>query len=135
MYEEQVKLFRYCAEANCAECAVAGCPGPQKFLKQAADAIEELSHEYESIEKSLTKSLELVRKLQSQRWIPVTEQLPDAFEEILLQFPSNQAAGFCDRDGYWSVYLGDGLYTEVAKNEPKPTHWARKILEPPKEET
>lgn len=89
---------------------------------------------YESIEKSLTESVELVRKLQSQRWIPVMEQLPSAYKEVLLLFPHNQAAGFVDRDGCWIVYSGDGFYTEVADNEPKPTHWARKLLEPPKEE-
>lgn len=43
MYEKQVKLLRYCAEADCTECAVAGCPGPRELLKKAADAIEELS--------------------------------------------------------------------------------------------
>ena len=67
-------------------------------------------------------------------WIPVTERLPDADEDVLLQFPNNQAAGFCDRDGCWGVYSGDGFYTEVADNEPKPTHWAKKLPEPPKED-
>lgn len=43
MYEEQVKLFRYCAEADCTECAVAGCTGTREFLKEAANIIEELS--------------------------------------------------------------------------------------------
>lgn len=68
------------------------------------------------------------------RWVSVTERLPDAYEEVILQFPNNQAAGFCDRDGCWGVYSGDGFYTEVADNEPKPTHWAKKLPEPPKEE-
>ena len=68
------------------------------------------------------------------RWIPMTERLPDAYEEVLLLFPHNQAAGFIDRDGYWSVYSGDGFYTEVAENEPKPTHWTKKLPEPPKED-
>ena len=61
MYEKQVKLLRYCAKADCTECAVAGCPGPQKFLMEAADAIEELSRRLEQ---------------ELPRWIPVTERLP-----------------------------------------------------------
>lgn len=43
MYENQVKLLRYCANTDCTECAVAGCPGPQAYLSVAADIIEELS--------------------------------------------------------------------------------------------
>jgi len=51
-------------------------------LNGAADAIEELSREYESIAASLTESVELVRKLQSPRWIPVTERLPEESESL-----------------------------------------------------
>lgn len=79
---------------------------------QAADAIEELSKPH---------------------WVSVNERLPKAYEEVTLRFPNNQAAGFCDRDGCWAVYSGDGFYTEVADNEPKPTHWMKKLPEPPKE--
>ena len=45
VYEKMVKLLRYCANADCTECAVAGCPGPQKFLQEAADAIDKLIEE------------------------------------------------------------------------------------------
>ena len=85
----------------------------------------------------LTKSMcgETLAELEKPRWVSVTEHFPDAYEDVLLQFPNNQAAGFCDRDGCWSVYSGDGFYTEVADNEPKPTHWAKKLPYPPKEET
>lgn len=133
MYEQLVRDLRNWSKAWGEEPNPIG-PVPVKRLAEAADAIEELSREYESIAKSLTESVELVRKLQSPRWVSVTERLPDAYEDVLLQFPNNQAAGFCDRDGCWGVYSGDGFYTEVADNEPKPTHWAKKLPEPPKEE-
>lgn len=110
-YEKLIKelrdAFKTATEAN---------TNPYRFVPyyaKAADAIEELS---------------------KPRWVSVNERLPKAYEEVLLLFPHNQAAGFCDRDGCWAVYSGDGFYTEVADNEPKPTHWMKKLPEPPKEE-
>ena len=113
-------------------------------MEKAADAIEELSRAKEELAKQvaywqaqLTKSMcgETLAELEKPRWVSVTEHFPDAYEDVLLQFPNNQAAGFCDRDGCWGIYSGDGFYTEVADNEPKPTHWVKKLPEPPKEET
>lgn len=112
MYEELVRDLRNWSKAWGEEPNPVGLV-PVKRLAEAADAIEELS---------------------KPRWVSVKERLPDAYEDVLLQFPNNQAVGFCDRDGCWGVYSGDGFYTEVADNEPKPTHWAKKLEEPPKEE-
>ena len=127
MYNELIESLRYEAVF-----AYLGSDGEwlSEMMKQAADVIEELSRENESLAKSVNEASEILRR----RWIPVTERLPKAYEEVTLRFPNNQAAGFCDRDGCWAVYSGDGFYTEVADNEPKPTHWARKLMEPPKEE-
>lgn len=132
MYDNLVKRLRADADYmdNNGIMLYAAAP----FYRECADAIEELSREYESIAASLNESVELVRKLQIPCWVPVAERFPDAYEDVLLQFPNNQAAGFCDRDGCWGVYSGDGFYTEVADNEPKPTHWAKKLPGPPKEE-
>lgn len=68
MYEELVKRLHQRIALT-----AAGSP-LQDDLREAADAIKELSREYESIAASLNESVELVRKLQSPRWIPVTEE-------------------------------------------------------------
>ena len=119
MYDELVKRLRYDAELLSQDGWAAG------LFTEAADAIEKLIE--------VIQNHDFLESLIKPRWIPVTEKPPKAYEDVLLLFPHNQAAGFCDRDGCWSVYSGDGFYTEVAKNEPKPTHWARKLPEPPKE--
>jgi len=44
MYEELVKLARYCAEKDaCINCPVGGCGGPTGLMNRLADAIEELN--------------------------------------------------------------------------------------------
>lgn len=104
---------------------------------EAADAIEELqqtAEHYKGCSDDWYKEA-CDYKAMLPRWIPVTNRLPDVYEDVLLQFPNNQAVGYIDRDGCWGVYSGDGFYTEVADNEPKPTHWAKKLPEPPKEES
>lgn len=117
MHDDLVKSLRETRERVRKHPEVAMYVPPYQ-LSAAVDAIEELVGKVEQLP----------------RWIPVTEKPPKAYEDVLLLFPHNQAAGFCDRDGCWSVYSGDGFYTEVADNEPKPTHWARKLPEPPKKE-
>ena len=54
------------------------------MVMEAADAIEELSREYESIAASLNESVELVQKLQQPRWIPVSERLPEDSGDYLV---------------------------------------------------
>lgn len=134
MYEELVRLLKYKAERFDYD----GWVDTAVVMEKAADAIEELIGSVGCYE--ATTDMALIEEDGSTvirfvpKWIPVTENPPKAYEDVLLLFPHNQAAGFCDRDGCWSVYSGDGFYTEVADNEPKPTHWARKLPEPPKEE-
>ena len=141
MYEELVRLLKDKAERFDYD----GWVDTAVVMEKAADAIEERDRYALALQQEMMAEAEshiaLVERLNKQveelskpRWIPVTERLPDAYEEVLIKFQNNQAAGFVDRDGCWGVYSGDGFYTEVTNNEPKPTHWAKKLPEPPKEE-
>lgn len=71
------------------------------------------------------------------KWIPVTERLPYAADDVLLYFGKEgktQAAGFMMWDGEdqtWHTYSDDGYYTDC---ESAPTHWMP-LPEPPKEES
>lgn len=96
---------------------------------QAADAIEELSREYESIAASLNESVELVRKLRSPRWVSVTERLPGR-EWVLCKCRAKIYEVLSLRDGYWyhdpqHQYMS-GFVTHWMPLPPAP--------EPPKEE-
>lgn len=122
MYEELVKRLRDKASGLDYD----GWVDTAASLEEAADAIEKLVE--------VIQNHDFLESLIKPCWVSVTERLPSAYEEVLLRFPYNQAAGFCDRDGCWAVYSGDGFYTEVADNESKPTHWMKKLPEPPKEE-
>ena len=92
MPDDLVERLRYCAVSDnqCSECKYrGGSPDGSKMcidllMEDAADAIEELSRKYESIAASLNESVELVRKLQQPRWIPVSERLPEDSGDYLV---------------------------------------------------
>lgn len=117
MYEELVKrLNAYSAEHEC----------HGGITAEAADAIEELSREYESIAKSLTESVELVRKLKKPRWIPVTERLPKKWTWVLVCFDGADvpSTAFVNSTSNW---IGEDMYTNYDV-----THWMP-LPKPPKE--
>lgn len=113
MYDELVKRLKETS-----------CGAEETLWWQAADAIEELSRENESLAKSVNEASEILRR----RWIPVTERLPDDRVEVLVSSgmfaPLIEVAFY---DGlFYSAWDGE---TEIAAV----THWMP-LPEPPKEE-
>jgi hypothetical protein len=120
MYDELVKDLRESAPKALAEADFDFVEG---WLKEAADAIEELSRENESLAKSVNEASDILRR----RWIPVTERLPEDRVEVLVS--SGMFAPFIEvafYDGlFYSAWDGE---TEIAAV----THWMP-LPQPPEE--
>lgn len=56
-------------------------------VQEAADAIEELSKENESLGKDLTSAVEMLKKKRKPKWIPVTDRLPEDGQKVLALEP------------------------------------------------
>lgn len=122
MYEALISHLRECAKYDKAE----------NTFEEAADAIEELYREYESVSKDLVESVELCRKLKKPKWIPVTERLPDTPGEYMVAY----------HPCYWDR-VSDGIEVGLDSFRGK-TSWAKKkyqrvthwmpLPQPPKEE-
>ena len=109
---------------------------PEKFSKnaelldvlmKAADAIEELSRENESLAKSVNEASEILHK----RWIPVTERLPEDLTRVIVFCEDGVSYGLCEHliaDDEEVVEWHDFLHYPIT-----PTHWMP-LPEPPKEE-
>ena len=137
MYDELVKRLREEANSWCINCCYrAGnciCAAPDDRKKdcdicsklQAADAIKELSHDYEKLAEDFNGAVELLHKREKPRWIPVTERLPEPEEDVLVLFPHNKAVAYMLDDGRWQVNSGDGWSTNIdlEGGEKGPTHW------------
>ena len=114
MYETLVAALRNVNEYD---------SGYAKLMYDAADAIEELTRENESLAKSVNEASEILHR----RWIPVTERLPECGERVLI---SNGKGFVCE--AYLSErkrWMRHGCYMDYMQ----PTYWMP-LPEPPKEE-
>ena len=103
------------------------CQGKDCAVLQAADAIEELSRELDSVN-------ELVTALDGAipRWIPVTEWLPKTGEYVLVRFKNNDMAVACifERDEnftFWRAMTDEEWCVDC---DTEPSHWMP-LPEPP----
>lgn len=123
MYDELVRRLRICPDYNdgCVNCQHEhdlGCR--TTTMREAADAIEELSRENESLAKSVNEASEILRK----RWIPVTEKPPlkvgdDGYNGYLVY-----ANGYYEIADYVTEKFDNVPYFHVdGEYEPDVTHW------------
>ncbi len=98
--------------------------------KEAADAIEERCQQ---VDKFAEEAALLYAKLP--HWIPVTEQLPEKMQYVLVRYKNNDMAvaswfGGDEDIRFWRVMTDEGWCADC---DTEPTHWMP-MPEPPKEE-
>lgn len=132
MYDELVKRLRDLAGEQMFDFE------RQPYL-QAADAIEELSHDYEKLAEDFNGAVELLHKKSKPSWIPVTERVPDNRRDVQITAFWHDAwrtmYGYYD-GAYWHLYTS----THIEVTDVYVIGWMEKptpmpLPEPPKEET
>lgn len=121
MYEELVKALRETDFGDtCVLCEHEDmCKGNDCIIIQAADAIEELSHDYEKLAEDFNGAVELLHKRNC--WIPVTERLPKEGEFVLVYvdlYPNKHDGGVIavSKRMDWNYWQGFGREIDI-------THW------------
>ena len=130
MYDELVKNLRICSRCDFGQ-DCNGCTQKSddafccdKLLHEAADAVEELSRENESLANSVNEASDILRR----RWIPVTERLPCLTTPVL-------ATDGIEVDIAWMYGVPPRWITSfTAIDEDKLTHWMP-LPKTPKEES
>ena len=138
MYMELVGRLRNCATqaAPCKICdMIEDRSCSDTLMKQAADAIEELSNAGSAYGRGWTLGYDSGRAESKPRWIPVAERLPDVDEKVLT-FARNKYDGswFMDITSWTGVRNHDEYQFWGYGDSMKVTHWMP-LSEPPKEET
>ena len=103
MYDELVMWLR------CEECLPYNA---LRTMREAADAIGELQEDNAALNGTVSNLIEQIAELSKQKWIPVTERLPEE-DGFTLIFTAHGHAGVCYfTNGWWGGYGMDGI-----------THW------------
>jgi hypothetical protein len=131
LMDELVKRLRH--SANFAE---RGLIPPPSELREAADAIEQLSNAGSAYGRGWTLGYDAGREENKPRWIPVTERLPEEYKDVLCYYEYFRYGDYncmfrtIDRgyygNGRWGGEAGQGHKNKVLAWMPLP--------EPPKEE-
>ena len=128
MYDELVKRLKNCATqaAPCLTCDMTddgSCI--ETLMKQAADAIEELTKESERWQAEAKDWYLAYMGLLPTRWIPVTERLPEPYKWVLGTAEECEAA--------FDVFYDGAQWKDAVLNGFIVTHWMP-LPQPPKAE-
>ncbi len=128
MYDELKERCRACSQGCIypSECSYFDKPPlrcMRQLLSEAADALEELQRAVNFHKFNSEFWEDKYNSLADEKWIPVTERLPEE-DGFTLIFTAHGHAGVCYfTNGWWGGYGMDGI-----------THWMP-LPQPPKEET
>lgn len=132
MYDDLVRELQCCpdGEYGCSRCDYKNSIHCRETLmKQAADAIEELSRDLNSAGQTIA-DLTIEKAVRGEtRWIPVAERLPEEYVSVLC---------YCSRNGQYGCgercKEDNGTIYWIGLNGMIPSHWMP-LPQPPKEET
>ncbi len=129
MYDELIKALHEGAEFL--ECSTPGIKNSfAKMCHNAADAIEELSHDYEKLAEDFNGAVELLHKRSKPGWIPVAERLPQYGERVLVFGGVTMYVAYYDKNRYG----GENWHKLNSKSHYcNPTHWMP-LPQPPEED-
>jgi beta-xylosidase len=126
MYDDLIKRLREDAPTALANCDFDFVEG---WIKEAADAIEELVKDRDMYDKAMTDEHNRAARLEwDHRWIPVTERLP--YESVFVHGKGGElvVAQYSHKHKWWED--DEGYYCDTNYV----THWMP-LPEPPKEGT
>lgn len=142
MYDELIKRLWECVSGECWNCSQHkdSYDGQRtcadNLMKQAADAIEQLSNAGSAYGRGWTLGYDAGREESNPRWIPVTERLPEEYKDVLCYYEYFRYGDYncmfrtIDRgyygNGRWGGEAGQGHKNKVLAWMPLP--------QPPKEE-
>lgn len=140
MYDDLVEALRRMANTWLAE-EYKVCAEAVRFLmREAADAIGELSmklHGDEAAIAGMKREIErMVVSVNKPRWISVTERLPEKMQYVLVRYQNNDMAvaswfGGDEHIRFWRAMTDEGWCADC---DTEPTHWMP-LPQPPKEES